>query len=323
MKRLIIVIVLALLIANGCTYSDSASHDYRGTVEATEIDVRAEISGQVLSVAVEEGSSIKQGDILAKIDDAGLKAKRMQQEAKLLQAKANLQKALAGARTEEIAAAEARVEKASAALNLARDIYEKTKKLFDAGAISEQSYLEAKTAKQAAEAEYNTANQGLALLKKGSRPEDIATAQGLVKEAEAALKEVSTYLDKATIKAPVDGEVSMRTIDVGDLVSTGYALFTITDMSDMWLTVYVPEDEIVDIGTGTKASVALTAFPDKKFNGEVIRVQQAPSFATRRSTDEQGEKDIISFDVKIKLINNEEKIIPGMTGYVTFEAGDS
>lgn len=321
---LTVIFLLAFtFMAGGWKDTVQTRREYSGTIEATEVDVRAQIPGQVLKVPVEEGRQVKKGQLLAEIDAAEIRARKLQAEAKLLQARSALEKALAGAREEEIAAAQARADKAEAALDLARDTYDKIKALYEAGAVAEQKFIEAGTSLAAAEADYKAAQQNLALYRSGTRQEDIAAARGLVKEAEAAVKEAEAYLDKATVASPLNGAVTMRTVDAGDLVSPGYAMFTVTDMTKMWLTVYVPEDEIGGIAAGTRAAITFPAFPDRRFSGEVARVQKAPSFATRRSTDEQGEKDIVSFEVEIKVDSGDTQLLPGMTGYVTFKAGDA
>lgn len=319
-----VIIILFLTMVAGTTGCGrvSTSREYRGTLEVTEVDVRAELPGQVLAVAVEEGSVVHQGDLLAKIDAAEISARKLQAEAELARARANLEKAVAGARVEELASARAGVDKAKAALDLARDAYNKAQKLYAAGAIPEQKYKEAQASLEAARADFDRASQQLALYQSGTRQEDIAAARALVTEAEAAVREAQAYLSKATITAPLNGEITMRAVDPGDTVASGYTLFTISDPGDMWLEVFVPEDELAGISPGTRAEINFTASAGKRFSGRVVQVSKEPAFAARRSTDEQGEKDIVSFKVKIKVERGGKKLLPGMTGYVTFKAGD-
>lgn len=320
---LILVAMLSFFfLLGGRQVQSAAKTEYTGTMAVTEVDIRSELAGRVLNVHVGEGEVVKKGQVLAEIDASSIKTQKLQAEAKLTQSRAALEKAQAGARPEEIEAARVEADKAGAAYELAQNNHGRMKELYKAGAISAQKYDESQTALKAAEADFNMAEQALALYLAGTRSEDIEAARGLVKEAEAAVAEAGVYLDKARITAPVDGEITMRAVETGDLVSQGYPLFTIADTSEKWLKVYVPENQVGGIKPGAKAIINCTAYPGDEFTGQVDRISKAPSFATLRSTDEQGEKDIVSYEVKVTVNEQQDKLLPGMTGYVAFEAGE-
>lgn len=330
-KALIIFSIIALILFSVLFYTFITNNkqqsvnirEYSGTLEVTEVDVRSEIPGQLLKVNVAEGDTVKQSQLLAKIDASTILAQKSQAQAKLIQARAALEKAVAGARPEQISAAQAQADKANSAYQLAKDTYTKIEQLHGAGGASKQKLQEAQTSMETAQEDYNAAKQQLDLYLSGTRQEDIDASKGVVQEAEAAVQESGVYLGKSTVKAPIDGEITMRAVDIGDLVSSGHCLFTIADMSDKWLSVYVSENQLGGIKPGVKCGVSFMAFPGEEFEGEVVQIGKEPSFATIRSTDEQGGKDIVSFEVKVQVNSADERLLPGMTGYVTFKAGDN
>lgn len=305
----------------------------QGVIEAKEISINSKIPGRIAKLHVEEGKEVKAGDLLVEIASDELKAKEEQAKAVIEAAKAAYQaakgqvaaanamlaKAQNGAREQEIAQAQAYYD-------LMTKTFERVEKLYEKGAVSAQKKDEVKT-------QLEVAAQQLSIAKEGARSEDISGAQALVaqalameqaakgklEQAQAALQEVQAYLKDTKITSPIHGTVTVINADEGELVSTGMPIATVTDLNDTWVEVKVKETDLAKISLGQHVEVKIPSFTDDIFTGKVVRINQKPDFATKRSTNDNGEFDILSFGVKIQLENKDKIFRPGMTAFVHFK----
>ncbi len=185
-----------------------------GTVKPERsINLSPKNSGILKSLLVKEGDIVKQGQIVAYMDDSNLRGQLTSAQGQLAQAQANLQKAIAGNRpqdiaqaqgvldeaqanlqkaiagnrSQDIAQAQARLQSAQAALRRAEDDFRRNQQLYKAGAISLQTVNQIRADRDSAQASVNEAQQALALQKAGSRPEDIEQARAVVKQRQQAL----------------------------------------------------------------------------------------------------------------------------------------
>jgi len=264
-----------------------------------------------------------------KAAQAGYEAAKGQLEA----ANSQLEKAENGAREQEIA-------QAKAYYDLMLKTYERVEKLFEKGAVSAQKKDEVETQLKIAEQQYSMA-------KEGARSEDKSGAQALVtqamagvqaasalveqakaatlaaaekvEQAKAGIDEVNAYLKDATITSPIDGVITVLNSNEGELVSSGMSIGTVSSLQDMWLEVKVKETDLGKISVGQEVQVKISAFPEETFKGKVVSINQKPDFATKRSTNDNGDFDILSYGVKISLENNNKMLLPGMTAFVLFK----
>ncbi|RUR74224.1 efflux RND transporter periplasmic adaptor subunit [Chlorogloeopsis fritschii PCC 9212] len=177
------------------------------------INVSPKESGVLKALLVKEGDTVKQGQILAQMDDSDLQGQLTQARGQLAQAQANLQKAIAGNRPQDIAQAqaqldeakanlqkaiagnrpqdigqaEARLKNAQATLTKAEDNFRRNQQLYNAGAVSLQTLNQARADRDSVQAQVNEAQQALALQKAGSRSEDIEQLRAVVRQREQAL----------------------------------------------------------------------------------------------------------------------------------------
>jgi HlyD family secretion protein len=186
--------------------------EYSGTVETREIQIGSKIGGRVTEVGVEEGQLVKAGAVLVRFEADELKAQRMQTQAAVEQAQADLDKMLRGNRPEEIEEAGATARADKAALDEARNgprreeidqakadyaataadatnaegFYQRMKKLVESDTISKQQFDDARDKKDAAAQRAESARQHLTMLEEGTRVEDVNAAEARYKQAEAA-----------------------------------------------------------------------------------------------------------------------------------------
>ena len=270
---LFFIFALAFLIS-GCAKNSLSSPEPQtwGQVDATEVDMNSKIAGRVVELYVKEGNLVKKGQILACIDARELIAKQSQAEAQLRAAKAT-------------------ALQAKASMDLAGSDLNRYEVLYQQGAISSQSYDVANTKYQVASAAYSQALEGVAA-------------------AQEQVQQVSVNVDETLIKAPFDGIITTKYVNVGAMVSSGMPIVAIQNPDDNWVNIKIKETELDKYHVGQ--TLQLEGRNDKyKIKGKVVDISNKPNFATTRATSERGDvTDIISFNIKIQI--NSKDIRPGM-----------
>ena len=312
-KNLIIIIIMIIILCIafallGPRASGGEALIIQGNLKTQEIDINSKIAGIVDQVLVEEGQEVKKGDTLIIISSESIEAKKRQAEAATAAAQAQYNKALNGARSQEVA-------QAKAAFELAEKTYQRIKTLYEQEVVAANTYDQAYAQYSAAKEVYDMALQG-------AREEDKAAAEALVAQAQAATAEVQSYLDDAVIKASMDGVVTVLNVNEGELVSTGMPLATLTSKEKPYIEINVKETDLGQVHTGAEVTVTIAAYPDKVFKGRVTNVSQKPDFATKRATSNNGEFDVLSYGVKIELMDLDQEVYPGMTAMVNFGSTD-
>lgn len=304
----------------------------QGNVETKEININTKIPGKITQIKVAEGSKVKKGQVLAVIESDNLEAKKQQIRALIEAAKGQMKaaesakkaaqsqydKAQNGVRPQQITQAKATYE-------YAQKMYDRVKALVEAGVASQSQLDEVQMKLEQAKQMYDT-------LQQGTRVEDKALAQALVAttdsvieasrgkllEAEAGLKEVDSYIKDTIIKSPSDGVVTSLNVEAGELVSTGMPLLVVSKLNDQWIEVSVEETDLPMVSLNKVVTVKMPAYGKEEFKGKVVRINEKPDFATKRATNDNGQYDILSYGVKIQLINCKKTLHPGMTALVDF-----
>ena len=315
-------------------------------LESDELKAKEKQALAVVQAAQEQVNQAKEAYDLAREQSSAL---IRQAQAGVSAADATLAKAKNGARKQEIAAAEASAAKAESAYLLAQKTYDRVNSLLQEGAVPQDSVDKAETALKAAYDDWNAAKQQLAIAREGARVEDIDAAQAQVKlyeaklseaqagakqaeirlaalqaaqaqlrQAQGVLDEARAYLANTVIKAPVSGTITMLNADAGEMLSSGMPVLTVSKLNDAWVEVKVPETDVVHLKIGDQALVKVAGMEDKPIQGKIVRISALPDFATKRATNESGEKDIVSFGVKVAFPNDSLIVKPGMTAKVLF-----
>ena len=305
----------AVTITEVETSSINSTIDASGTVSAYEsIPVMSQASGlQITEILAERGDFVDRGQILAKLNNKAILAQKAEAEAEVAQQEAALDELQAGSRVEEIAQAESRVEnakttvvKAESDLELIRKRVERNRTLQAEGAITrdrlDQLLNEEKVAISdlaGAKANLNEAQQALAQLKAGSRPEAIAQAKAQLDRARGGLQAIETQLEDTTIVAPSSGIIASRQARVGQITSTSEMLFSIIQDGRLELRLKIPETLIGQIQRGQKVRVTSNADSNLQLTGEVREIEPTIDDASRQAI------------VKVDLPSN-TKLKPGM-----------
>jgi RND family efflux transporter MFP subunit len=255
-RRIVLLILLLIAVVGGLVwyyYLQGNEKDLlaSGSIEATEVTVSSKVVAKVLEIKVDEGDRVKENDVLAELDSRELK--------------------------EALKSAQARYR-------IAKESYERDKKLYAAKTISSQ--------------EFDQSSSNLQV-------------------AEAALETARIQFDCATIRAPLAGVVLVKAIEKGELATIGSPIATIGDLDKVKLTVYLSEKDVGRVKLGEAVPVSVDSFPDEKFMGKVIYLSDQAEF-TPKAIQTRDERTTLVYGVKIEIPNPELKLKPGMPADADF-----
>jgi HlyD family secretion protein len=168
-----------------------------------------------------------------------------------------------------------------------------------------------------AQARLETAAANLAAARAGTSPEELAVVQAQVDAAQAALDVIRAQIAELTITAPVDGVVLTRTAEPGEVLVPGAPLFTLIQLKELTITVYVPEDRYGTIRLGQAATVTADSFPGEKFKAQVVRIADQAEFTPRNVQTEAGRRTTV-FAVDLAVMDTQGRLKPGMPADVDF-----
>jgi HlyD family secretion protein len=274
---------------------------FTGSVAAnTEVQVYPKITATIEEMKVDSGDSIKKDDAIAVLESEDLQAQVAQAAAALKVVEAQWTQMKVGARPEELSQAEDLVAKARANLKDAESNYGRMKTLYQQQSIAKRQFEAAELAYTVAKAELNSAIERLGMLREGATREEREALAAQVDQAKATLDLVRIRLSYAKIASPIDGTVSERFVDPGNLAVPTRPLVTIVQMDTVRVIVYFPEGLIRYMAPGIDAQLTVAAYPDEVFSGRIDKVSPTLNPDTRM------------FSAEIKVPNTGGLLRPGM-----------
>jgi HlyD family secretion protein len=279
-----------------------------GNVEVTEYDMGFKFSGRVERLFTDEGQKVTKGEPLAALDGAELESQVAQARAYVKEAEVRLKELKAGSRPQEIGQARANLGFVEAELEKARKDFERAERLFRQDAISVSQFDAAKSVYDSRVAQQKSTQELLSMVKEGPRKEDISAAEQRVSQARAALLTAEERLKDTVIYAPVSAVVIRKNIELGETVGTGIPVFTLGDLEDPWIKVYVKEDKLGLVKLGQKAKITVDSYPGKVYEGTVTFISSEAEFTPKNvQTKEERVKLVFGVKVRVKNINDELK----------------
>lgn len=316
----VMTIVAVALAGTGCgDRGDPSLIVASGHVEATDIRISTKVPGRLEWFPLQEGDRVKVGQPLARIDTTDARLALRQAGAVRDQAEAELHLRIAGARKEEIAELEAQVAGAQADLSGAQQDLDRTQSLLDRGSGTTKGRDDARTRRDVAASRLAAVKEALARLRAGSRREEIEAARASLQAAEARVAQLQQQIDDAGIASPVDGVVTEKTAEPGELLAAGTALCVVTDLEDAWLTVYVGEPDLARIRIGQEADVRTD--DGQKRRGKITFIASEAEF-TPKNVQTREERVKLVFRVKIGLDNRDGLFKPGMPAEARFRPAE-
>lgn len=287
-----------------------------GEAQASEYRVSGKVPGRIEMFLVEEGDQVKKGDTLVIIYSPEVQAKMDQAQAARAMAEAVNEKAKNGARQEQIVGAYELWQKAKAGEEIYRKSYERVSRLYERGVVTEQKKDEVEAQYHAAVATVKAAKSQYDMAVAGAREEDKAAAEAQVARVDGIIQEVELARAERYLTSPVDGEVAECFPKTGELVGQGSPVMSIVDLKDAWFSFAVREDMLRDIKIGSRMQVRVPALGDDLHIVEVTYIKAMGTYATWRSTKQNGQYDVRTFDVKARPVQPIQDLRPGMTAIV-------
>lgn len=284
-----------------------------GQAEATQVRVSGKLAGRIAAYKAAEGDRVQVGDTLVLLDTPEVHAKLRQAEAMQSAAAAQKQKAMAGARSQEIAAAYEMSRKAQAGLEIAKKSYDRVLNLYEKGVMSAQKKDEAEANYKAAEATAKAAEQQYQMALEGARREDKAAAEATLERAVGAVAEVEAYLNESVLVSPINGEVVERFPEVGELVGSGAPIMNISDMNDIWISFSVREDLLSSIRIGSEVNAFIPALGNQPVVLTVYYMKDMGTYAAWKATKTTGQFDVKTFEVRARPNQLVDGLRPGMS----------
>ena len=246
-----------------------------GRLEATEVDVATKIAGRLAELGPREGDMVAAGAVVARLDADDLRAQLRAAEAQVEQAKKAVDESRAG------------VRKSRTDLALAGKTLKRTESLVDKGFISRSKLDTDQTGMEGAMAGMDQAQ---------SR---VAEADAAVAAAVAKVDSLRATLDDTALKAPIAGRVLYRLAEPGEVLAAGGKALTLLDLSDMYMTIYLPTDKAGQVALGSEARIVLDALPGQAIPATVSFVAPKAQF-TPREVETRTEREKLMFRLKIK-----------------------
>jgi membrane fusion protein (multidrug efflux system) len=203
-------------------------------VDANQLDVSAKILGRITELTVDEGDTLKQGELLVQLSDSDLRAQENQE-------------------MQNIASSEQNVSLTQVALELAENDYRRTRSLYEDSIVTYDQFDHAEKAFRMAQAQHN-----------------VALAQ--VNTSKARLNVVMTSLQNTKITSPMNGVVAKKWVLPGDVVQPGQAILSLFDLENIWITANFEETKLSSIHPGDPVEISVDAYPNIKFRGKVLLI---------------------------------------------------
>lgn len=289
----LIVIIAAILYAIWAVFFNHSISTDNAYVGAENAQITSMVSGQVAKVLVTDTAQVKQGDILVEIDNRDATIALAQAKAELAKAKRQYQQSSANSsslssqvivRDDEINSAKAQVAKTKTDVDKAKQDYDRRASLAATGAISKEELTSAQSALHTAQANLNVAQAGLSQAESNRKAamSNLAANDALIKGtdedtlpdvlvAQAKVEQAQLDLDRTVIRAPVDGVVARRNIQVGQRVAPGTVMMSVVPISQLYVDANFKESQLAKVRVGQTAILTSDLYGDDvEYHGKVI-----------------------------------------------------
>jgi HlyD family secretion protein len=324
--RSIGAIAVACLVGSMACASKAPADRVRvsGHVEATEVRVAPEVGGRLVELLIDEGSRVKAGEMIARLDtrDTDLALERLHAERN--QADAQLRLLRAGSRSQDVQqaaaqarASEAEIAAATADLKSAEADLARYESLLEAHAGSRKQRDDARTRRDvarsrvaAAEQQARAAREALERVRAGARREEVDAAAARLAAVDAQIAALEKQRNDATVVSPVGGTVTEKLADRGELLAARTPIAVVTDIDHAWAEVFVDEPSVPRLRLGQPATV-FTDAGGEGLRGTVTFISPKAEF-TPRNVQTAEERSRLVYRIKVTVDNSKGVLKPGM-----------
>jgi HlyD family secretion protein len=272
-----------------------------------QANIMPKISAPVARFLVQRGDAVRQGQLLAVLEDRDLIAGAEESKELYRQAQANYQNTSNATMPEDLTKAKTDVESGRQAFEAAKKVYENRQALLREGALAQKLVDDAKVAMVQAQSQFETAQQHLRSLETVGRTEQLKSAQAQTDAAKAHYESAAAQLSYAEVRSPMNGVISDRPLNVGEMASSSAALISIVDISQVVARANVPVHEAALIQVGKAATIS---GPGGDLDGKVTVVSPAVDPSTT------------TVEVWVQAANPGGKLKPGVTVKLSIDAGE-
>jgi HlyD family secretion protein len=265
-----------------------------GRIEAQSVDVATKYAGRVTEIMAGEGEIVEAGAVLAELDDREARAQLLAAQATVQQAQASKQMA------------EANVMQAQSARDVAKTSFDRVERLNADGHASQSALDDATNA-------LNSARASLA-----SAEAQVANSDATIAAAEADVERLKIALDDMTIRAPIRGRILYRLREPGEVLAAGSAVFTLLDLTNVYMNIYLPAPVVGLLSTNDEARMVLDPISDYVVPARVSFISPQAQF-TPKSVETEEEREELVFRVKLTvprdlLVQFEDMVKSGVRG---------
>ena len=311
-KKYIFIVVAALIAAGGYYAWQKLNNDSlpegiasgNGRIEAVEIDISTKSPGRIRQILADEGDFVNAGDVLAQMDTDQAESQRRQAEAQLRRAEISIETArsLVAQREAEQKAAAAIIAQREAQLDAAQRRLVRSQQLSESRTVSQQILDDDRANARGVEAAVSAAKAQLAATEAGisAAKAQVVDAEAAVDAAKAAISTIAVEINDATLKAPKPGRVQYRVAQPGEVISAGGRVLNLVDLSDVYMTFFLPTAQAGQVAIGADARIVLDAAPQFVIPAKISFVADVAQF-TPKSVETEEERQKLVFRVKAKI----------------------
>jgi HlyD family secretion protein len=311
-KKYVFIVVAALIAAGGYYAWQKLNNNSlpegiasgNGRIEAVEIDISTKSPGRIRQILADEGDFVNAGDVLAQMDTDQAESQRRQAEAQLRRAEISIETArsLVAQREAEQKAAAAIIAQREAQLDAAQRRLVRSQQLSESRTVSQQILDDDRANARGVEAAVSAAKAQLAATEAGisAAKAQVVDAEAAVDAAKAAISTIAVEINDATLKAPKPGRVQYRVAQPGEVISAGGRVLNLVDLSDVYMTFFLPTAQAGQVAIGAEARIVLDAAPQFVIPAKISFVADVAQF-TPKSVETEEERQKLVFRVKAKI----------------------
>ena len=279
-----------------------------------KIQVAAKVVGRVLWIGVDKAYKVKEGQVIARLEDDEYRAQVQQAKGNLENLQAKLLEMTNGSRPEEIAVAKANLDSAKADLVNFKITLARSRQLVAEKVSAQQVLDDANARYESQERRVGSLERTYELARLGPRKEQIAAVRGQIEQARGVVAYAQTQLDNTIIKAPSAGTVLERAVEKGEFVTTNFVgdkgakgyIISLADLNDLQVELDISQNDFRKLGPKQKGVVTTDAFPDLKYEGVIDEI--SPEANRQKAT----------VQIKVKVLKPDDHLRPEMNASVAF-----
>jgi len=316
-----IVVLLAWQYLKGLRGKVIASAN--GRIEATEVNIAAKYAGRIAAIFVDEGDYVIAGQVLAKMDTDVLQAQLREAKAKVQEAQSTIasKRSKLAENESKKAAAQATVLQRQAELWAAKKRADRTAVLAGRSAVSQQEADDDKARVETYDAAISAAKAQVAAAEAAivSARSEVLEAQSSYEAAKATVQRIQADINDSDLKAPRDGRIQYRVAQPLEVVAAGGRVLNMIDLTDVYMTFFLPTADVGRIPLGSEVRLVLDAFPQLVIPAKVTFVADVAQF-TPKTVETASEREKLTFRLKAhippdllrKYIKEVKTGLPGM-----------